>query len=84
MPMDHHVGVPMQAPPSEDYGLKRVKYWDLKLCLLPKKCFLSGKNIWGKRAYYGERYIHGPGEPVVDTYWIEKNEFLIWNLKGRQ
>ena len=78
MPLDATV---QQSPITEDWGLNRVKYWELKLCWLPKKCFLSEKPLWGKRAYYGERYIHGPGEPVMDTYWIDKHEFLIWQLK---
>lgn len=68
------------APREEDYGLSRVKYWEYKLCWSPRTCFLSGKQLWGKRAYVGERYIHGPGEPVVDTYWISKEKFLLWQL----
>ena len=74
------MGDTTQAPLSEDYGLSRVKHWDYKLCWLPSKCFLSGKPLWGKRAYYGVRYIHGPGETVIDTYWIDKHEILIWQL----
>lgn len=75
--MDH-----VQAsPPSEDWGLNRVKYWDIKFSWLPRKCFLSGKPLWGKFAYYGVRYIHGPGEPIIDTYWIDRHEYLIWQLK---
>ena len=72
-----------QSPPSEDYGLSRARDWKLKLCWTPKKCFLSQKPLWGKRAYQGTRIITGPGEPVIEHYWIEKNEFMIWNLKGR-
>lgn len=66
---------------SDDWGLNRVKWWELKLCWLPKRCFLSGQDLWGKKAYKGVRYIHGPGDPVEDVYWIEKNEFLMWRLK---
>jgi hypothetical protein len=72
-----------QAPLSSDWGLNKAKDWKLKLCWIPKDCFLSGKNLWGKRAYHGVRMITGPGEPVFEDYWIDKNEFLIWNLKGR-
>jgi hypothetical protein len=80
MPLDS-VGCP---PLSQDFGLCRVFDWKLKLCWWPNQCYLSGKKLWGHRAYYGERWITGPGEPVVQKYWVEKNEFLIWNLKGRQ
>jgi hypothetical protein len=71
---------PMQSPPSEDWGLRRARWWKLKFCWLPKKCFLTGKPLWGKFAYHGERWITGPGEPVVDHYWVEKNEFVLWQL----
>jgi hypothetical protein len=70
-----------QRPPEKDWGLNRVKYWDLKLSLFPRKCYLSGKNIWGKYAYYGYRYLHGPDEPIVQRFWIDKHEFLIWQLR---
>ena len=75
-----------QSPPSQDWGLKRACGWKLKLCWTPKKCFLSGKDLWGKRAYHGENWITGPGDPVINHYWIEKNEFLIsfTNLKELQ
>lgn len=71
-----------QAPASEDYGLGRAQHWELKLCWLPKRCYLTQKPLWGRLAYHGERWITGPGEPVVQHYWIERDEFLIWNLKG--
>jgi hypothetical protein len=68
------------SPPSEDWGLRRAKAWKLKICWRPQTCFLTGKQLWGKRAYHGVRLIHGPGEPVEDHYWVEKNEFLLWQL----
>jgi hypothetical protein len=73
-----------QAPLSEDWGLNRAQVWDLKLCWLPKTCFLTGQKLCGKRAYRGIRFIHGPGEPIEKVYWIEKNEYLIWILKGKK
>ncbi len=81
MPLDSFVG---QSPPSEDHGLSRATGWKLKLCWLPKKCFLTERQLWGKYAYHGVRMITGPGEPVYVDYWIEKNEFLLWNLKGKR
>ncbi len=71
------------SPPSQSWGLQNAQYWKLKVCLFPKKCFLSGKPLLWKRAYHGERWITGPGEPIVEHYWIEKHEFLKWNLRGR-
>jgi hypothetical protein len=84
MPQDNSFNSEVQnSPLSEDWGLRRANHWKLKLCWLPKKCFLTGKDLWGKFAYHGERWITGPGEPIVEHYWIEKTEFIIWNLKGR-
>lgn len=70
-----------QSPLSDDWGLNRVKVWELKFCLFPKKCFLSKKPLWFRMAYRGKLWLHGPGEPVIDTYWINKHEFLLWRLK---
>ena len=78
-----HSGDVQQSPPSEDWGLSRARGWKLKLCWLPKRCFLSNERLWGKKAYHAQRIITGPGEPVIEDYWIEKSKFLIWSLKGR-
>lgn len=80
MPLDSIV---TQSPFSKDWALTRASHWTLKMCWAPKKCSITGKQLWGKRAYYGERWITGPGEPVVDKYWIERNEFILWNLRNR-
>jgi len=72
-----------QSPPSDTWGLRRAKGWELKLCWLPRKCFLSGKPLWGKRAYYAQNWLTGPGDPIPVDYWLDKNEFIVWNLKGR-
>ena len=69
------------SPPMEDWGLNRAQRWDLKFCWLPKECFLTGQKLWGKLAYRGIRWIHGPGEPIEQIYWVDKDEFLLWNLR---
>lgn len=79
MPMDSSVS---QSPLSEDWGLRRAVGWKLKLCWSPRTCFLSGKKLWGKRAYHGENWITGPGDPAVQEYWIDKKEYIMWRLKG--
>ena len=66
---------------SCSWGLRNARGWKLKLCILPKRCFLSDKPLWGKLAYHGIRMITGPGEPVYEHYWIAKDEFLFWNLR---
>ena len=73
-----------QVHHPDNWGLRRASYWKLTFCWLPKRCYLTGKKLWGCRAYRGENWITGPGEPLMLSYWIEKTEFLVWNLKGRQ
>jgi hypothetical protein len=81
MPLDDMAD---QEPLSENWGLNRAQQWDLKLCWFPQKCFISNTPLWGKRAYRGIRWIHGPGEPIEQIYWVDKFEFLIWNLKRKK
>jgi hypothetical protein len=71
-----------QSPREEDWGLNRVNDWALKFCWRPHECFLTGQRLWGVNAYYGTRIITGPGEPVIDHFWIERDEFILWKLKG--
>jgi hypothetical protein len=73
-----------QSPPSQDWSLSRASDWTLKVCCFPRKCYISGKKLWGKYAYCGTTIITGPGDPVVEHFWIDKDEFLIWNLKGKK
>jgi len=81
MPLDDMVD---QEPRAQEWGLYRVNNWKLKLCWLPRKCYLSGKPLWGKQCYMGVRVITGPGTPVEDYYYIEKSEFLFWMLRGKK
>lgn len=80
MPLDEV----QQSPLTEDWGLNRIPRWRLKLCLWPRRCFLSNKLIWGKRAYHGINMITGPGDPIFDHYYIERDEFILWQLKGNR
>jgi len=79
MPLDFTV---TQPPRHEDWGLNKVINWQLRFCLLPKECFLTGRRLWFTKAYHGIRMITGPGEPVFDHYWVGKDEFIIWKLQG--
>ncbi len=73
---------PLLKGNNPNWGLTRVKAWALKLCLWPRTCCLSKRQLWAQQAYHGVRWIHGPGEPVEEEYWIDRNEFVIWKLKG--
>jgi hypothetical protein len=70
-------------PRHDDWGFRKVRDWQLKRCWWPQHCFLTGKQLWGQLAYRGIRIITGPGEPVLDYYWIAPNEFILAKLKGK-
>ncbi len=71
-----------QASLNQNWNLSNTTNWSLKLCWRPKKCFLSGKQLWGKYAYQGIQIVSRPRcEPVKNIFWIEKNEFIFWNLR---
>jgi hypothetical protein len=72
-----------QMPRWEDLGLHKAQGWKLKLCWRPQTCFLTSKQLWGQKAYHGVRIITGPGDPVFEHYWVEKDEFLLSKLKGK-
>ena len=77
MPLDEI----QQSPLDQDWGLNRVRWWEEKRCLFPRRCFLSKKPLWGKIAYRGVRWLHGPDEPIEEIYWLDKHEYFLWQIK---
>lgn len=55
--------------------------WERTFSLIPRRCDLSGRWIWGNHIR-GTRVITGPGEPVVITIWNHREEHLLYRLKG--
>lgn len=53
----------------------------LKFLWLPETCHLTGKRLWLKKAYRLTRMITGPGDPVFEHRWHDKNAHIIWQLK---
>ena len=62
--------------------LEQAQYWQLKFAVVPHRCAISGQRIWLEYAYRGTRIITGPGDSIVEHFWIGRNEFMIWKLKG--
>ena len=68
-----------------DRDLREAKDWKLTRSLRPRKCVVSGKELWGKKCYKGTRIFEMWERKVaVQEYWIEKHEYLIWLLKGKK
>lgn len=66
----------------DDNFKRRCIGWELKFCLVPKKCFYSGKRLWFKLAYKGTAMICGPGDALFYYRWVERKEFLLQRIKG--
>lgn len=58
----------------------RCRGWELKFAFFPKQCFRSGKKIWLKYGYRGIALWTGPGEPMPEAQWHDKDEHLLWLL----
>jgi hypothetical protein len=65
----------------QEWGLNQARNWRLNFCLWPRTCYLSGTRLWLTWCYKGSRLIMGPGDPVLDVYYIDKFEYLLWQLK---
>lgn len=56
--------------------------WKLCRIVWPQRCLISNKKLWpGTLAYRGRAEWHGPGTPVIETHWHDRQEHLIWQLK---
>lgn len=53
-----------------------------KFTLWPRTCHLTGKTLWLKNVYKQTAMITGPGEPIFEYRWYDRNEFLAARLKG--
>jgi hypothetical protein len=71
----------MDYDQSYDFFYDRANKPILTFSFLPRRCYLSKKLIWFKKGYMYVRYITGPGEPVVQYRWHDKQEHIIWQLK---
>jgi hypothetical protein len=66
---------------SEERFLERALV-NLKWCVWPRRCHVSGRWLWLTQAYCAMHVITGPGEPCVWYRWYSNQEMLILKLKG--
>ncbi len=64
-----------------DQMFKRRAHWETKFALIPRRCELSNKWIWGKHMR-GMYMLSGPGDPIPLVFWHNRDEHLIYKLKG--
>jgi hypothetical protein len=72
--------MPLDQVQSYDYFYDRMIGTELKFAWLPKLCHISGKRIWLKYGYRMTRMITGPGTPIFQHRWHDKNTHIIWKL----
>ena len=74
---------PKSLDEIEWHFYKTGPQWEYKFAYLPKRCNLTGKRIWLKKAYRGEaRYRAGDFHILYEYRWHDRHEHLIWTLKG--
>lgn len=55
---------------------------ELVFSVWPRRCYVTGKLLLFENAYRATRCYTGPGDPIYEYRWYQKNEFLILRLKG--
>jgi len=74
--------MPLDNMFDDDLFNRRCLGWQLRFSFLPRRCYYTGKYLWLKIAYRGTALILGPGEPVFDYRWCNKQEYLFLKIKG--
>lgn len=68
---------------NQDEAFKRRCIgWQLKYSLWPRRCYYTGKILWFKLAYKGTSMLTGPGKPISEYRWCERQEYLFLKIKG--
>jgi hypothetical protein len=47
----------------------------------PRRCRITGKWVWLKKAICAVRMYIGPGDPVFEYRYYDEKEFIILRLK---
>ncbi len=80
MPMDHV----QQSPPSENWAFKNRRIGQSnKRSWIPRKCFLSNKDLWFKKCVVVTSMVTGPGDAIFESYWCDAKEFFLNEIKGK-
>lgn len=55
--------------------------WKMSRPLFPRLCNLTGRLLWIKPAMLGTRIITGPGDSILEHYWVDSEAFMMHKLK---
>ena len=76
-----YVGKKRMAAGRDDGFYRRCVGWELSFAWLPERCDLTGRRIWLKEAWRGTSVLTGPGEPIIEHRWHDRDEHLVFLLK---
>lgn len=77
-----YVGKRHMAVDRDDGFYRRCVGWEMSFAWLPERCDLTGRRIWLKEAYRGTSVLVGPGESIIEHRWHDRDEHLLFLLKG--
>jgi hypothetical protein len=80
LPIIESMKIYMPDDYDDERFLKRA-FTNLKWCLWPRRCHVSGRWMWLTLAYKSDYIINGPGDAAVWTRWYSPTEMLILKLK---
>lgn len=55
---------------------------EIKLVIWPRRCHISQRWLWLELVYRQTAMWTGPGEPVFEYRWYDRDEFLVASLRG--
>ena len=53
----------------------------LKFVIIPKRCHITGRILWLETVYEQVAMWTGPGEPIFEYRYYDKNTFLVERMK---
>jgi hypothetical protein len=56
--------------------------WYATFVWWPRRCWISGRWLWLCKAYKGTAMWSGPGTPIFEYHWVDKDQFLLARLRG--
>ena len=68
--------------PYTDHFASHVVGTKLVFLFFPRKCYLTQKILWLKEVYQQTAMWTGPGDPVLEYRYYDKDEFLVNRIKG--
>ena len=67
----------------EDYVFKHACIdTSIVFVMWPRRCYFTNKILFLKYVYKQTAMWTGPGDPVFEYRWYDKEEFLVNKLKG--